>query len=339
MTDLTNAYNHCLPQWSVEIPWHQPQWQQILPYLQQQRLPHALLLQGPVGIGKAYFAERLAWRLLCHKPVDQLACGHCKSCKLLQAGTHPDLTHLQPEEKMYAIKIKQVREVKQNLQLTALQGGARVVIINPVMQMNINAANALLKHLEEPGNNTFFLLVHRWSAPLLATISSRCQKLTFTMPAVSEARPWLQQHGIAEEQLDLLLQLSSGAPLLALDMMKQDAITMRHKLLVDLTAIFRRQKTPTQVADDWKKLPLERILVWWHHWLIDLVKLKMTDSTINICNQDIIKLLKHVSAKTSIMAVYAMLDALQQHLQSLKQNPNAQLLCEDLLFRWHALTA
>lgn len=136
----------------------------------------------------------------------------------------------------------------------------------------------------------------------------------------------------------MLLQLGYGAPLLALNMMKQGAVITRHSLLVDLTAIFRGQKTPIQIAARWSKLPLEQILIWWYHWLTDLIRLKLTTDINSVYNIDIIKLLEHVSVRTSVVAVYTMLDSLQQHLLSLKQNPNAQLLCEDILFQWQALT-
>ena len=158
--------------------WHATAWQQLQTSHRQQRLPHALLLSGEAGIGKAEFAARLAASLLCEQPhVDGQACGTCHACQRLGAQTHPDRFRLEPEEPGKAIKVDAVRQLIRNLSLTGHYGGYRVVTVEPAELMNTNAANAFLKTLEEPPANTLLILITASPARLPATIRSRCQPL------------------------------------------------------------------------------------------------------------------------------------------------------------------
>ena len=125
MSEMADRY-HAL---NAEVfPWFLPQWQRVLSLFDQNRLPHALLLNGAPGIGKARLAESIAGYVMCHQPVDSKACGHCRSCELLASSGHPDLYYLQPDEAGKAIKVDQVRELTEFMQNTAQQGGYRVVV-------------------------------------------------------------------------------------------------------------------------------------------------------------------------------------------------------------------
>ena len=125
-------------------PWQAALWQQLASRKQH---AHAYLLHGPVGIGKRALAERLRALLLCQAPVGLAPCGQCKGCHLLAAGTHPDSFVLEPEEVDKAIRVDQVRELVSFVVQTAQLGGRKVVLLEPVEAMNLNAANALLKSL------------------------------------------------------------------------------------------------------------------------------------------------------------------------------------------------
>ena len=155
-------------------PWQQPLWQQLAGRSQH---AHAYLLHGPSGIGKRALAERLMAYLLCQSPSGLDACGNCKSCHLLAAGTHPDNFVLEPEEADKPIKVDQVRELVDFVVQTAQLGGRKVVLLEPAEAMNLNAANALLKSLEEPPANTLFFLMAHSPGRLLPTIRSRCRIL------------------------------------------------------------------------------------------------------------------------------------------------------------------
>ena len=106
-------------------PWQQDQWQHVNHMMQQQRLPHALIIGGVPGIGKLTFAKRLAAALLCQKLINGNACNQCKSCQLLAANSHPDYKLMQPEEAGKAILVDQVRNIQHAMATTAQQGGAR----------------------------------------------------------------------------------------------------------------------------------------------------------------------------------------------------------------------
>ncbi len=140
------------------LPWHHSTWQQLVRLADSGRLPHALLISGAHGVGKQQLAEALIARTLCAAPGDQ-ACGQCHSCAMLASGYHPDLLRVSPEEGKRQIRIDPIRDVNRFVSQTAQQGGYRVIVISPAEAMNVAAANALLKSLEEPGDKTLFILL------------------------------------------------------------------------------------------------------------------------------------------------------------------------------------
>jgi DNA polymerase III delta' subunit len=185
----------------MRYPWTHAQWTQLHQRRQQQRLPHALLLAGPPGLGKADFARDLAQSLLCEQPTAAgMACQHCRSCARFTATTHPDFLVVEPEEPGKAIKVDQVRDLISQFALASHQGGYRIAIVQPAEQMNLAAANSLLKTLEEPPADSLILLISARPSLLPATILSRCQRLEFAPPAHELALAWLnKQHDIPKD--------------------------------------------------------------------------------------------------------------------------------------------
>ncbi|MCO4837849.1 MAG: DNA polymerase III subunit delta' [Oceanospirillaceae bacterium] len=324
-------------------PWQTQQWSQLQKMIQQQHLPHALIVGGVPGLGKLSFVNALVATLLCQNKIDNNACGHCKSCQLLAANSHPDFKLLQPAEAGKAILVDQVRNIQHSLATTAQQGGARVVVINGACDLNLNSANALLKQLEEPGDHSYFLLIHQWPKVVLPTVRSRCQLLEMAKPTSEQGLTWLQQqlsdNELTIEATESLLQLANGAPLKALELYASKAQDLRHQMLVELTAILRGQKSTIEVAQSWQKKPLVPMLNWWIEWLNDLVKLKMTQEVSQVSNKDIVKLLQAVAKRSDIVAIYALLENLIQQLNFINQrrNLNPQLVCEELLHQWYLL--
>ena len=195
------------------------------------RLPHAILLQGRMGIGKLDFAVGLSKSLLCDQPLtDHHACGGCNSCNWYTQGNHPDLRILEPEEtasqggeddtagkpakKSQVISVDQVRDLADFLGLSSHRAGLRIVLLHPAEALNAASANALLKMLEEPPPDVLFLLVTHNAQRLLPTIRSRCNKIDMPFPERRLAECWLSEQGVpqAEERL----AYAGGAPLLAL---------------------------------------------------------------------------------------------------------------------------
>ena len=324
-------------------PWQQDQWLQLQNMIQQQHFPHALIVGGVPGLGKLTFVNTLVAALLCQNKINDNACGHCKSCQLLAVNSHPDFKLLQPVEAGKAILVDQVRNIQHAMATTAQQGGARVVVINGASDLNLNSANALLKHLEEPGDNSYFLLIHQWPKMVLPTVRSRCQLLDIAKPTPKQGLSWLQQQ-LSDDELTIeatesLLQLANGGPLKAIELHASKAQELRHQMLVELTAILRGQKNPIEVAQIWQKKPLVPMLNWWVGWLNDLVKLKMTEDASHVSNTDIVKLLQAVAKRSDIVAIYTLLENIIQQLNFINQRRNLspQLVCEELLYQWYFL--
>jgi DNA polymerase-3 subunit delta' len=230
-------------------------WQQLAGRSQH---AHAYLLHGPAGIGKRALAERLMASLLCQRPAAQGACGECKSCLLLKAGSHPDNYILEPEEADKAIKVDQVRDLVSFVVQTSQMGGRKVVLIEPVESMNINAANALLKSLEEPSGDTVLLLVSHQTSRLLPTIKSRCVQQACPLPSEAVSLAWLAKAlpDCSQEERIELLTLAAGSPLAAVNLQAQGVREQRAQVVEGVKKLLKQQQSPTQLAEGWNAIPL-----------------------------------------------------------------------------------
>lgn len=173
------------------------------------RLAHAWLLYGAKGIGKRCLAERLAMLALCET---NTGCGACHPCRLFVAGSHPDVFHAALIEGKRDISIEQVRDVLEFLSLSGAKGQRRIVILDDAERMNHQAANALLKGLEEPAAGNLLLIVCSDLERLPATIRSRCLLQHCAPLAEAEVRQVLEAMGIDAAYMPLALRLADGAP-------------------------------------------------------------------------------------------------------------------------------
>src|SRR3990167_298167 len=261
---------HCCRNcWSCTVaeayPWQEALWQQLAGRTQH---AHAYLLHGPAGIGKRALAERLMARLLCQRPAGLDACGQCKSCHLLAAGTHPDNYILQPEEADKAIKVDQVRELVNFVVQTAQLAGRKVVLVEPADAMNLNAANALLKSLEEPSGDTVLLLISHQPSRLLPTVRSRCVQQACPLPSASASLLWLQQAlpDCSAEEHHELLQLAGGSPLEAVRLHGQGVLAQRALVVDGVKKLIKQQIGVSQLAESWNAVPLILLFDWFCDW-------------------------------------------------------------------------
>jgi DNA polymerase-3 subunit delta' len=218
-------------------PWNEP----VLESLKKARarLPHALLIHGPRGIGKLALAEHFAQLLLCeHTDVQARPCRRCDACRWYLSGNHPDFRRLEPEalaktpppdaeaaeegsdaparrtrQPSIVITVEQVRALADFLNLRSHRGALRVALVHPAEDLYPNAANALLKSLEEPPLGAIFILVSHRPARLLPTVRSRCVAVPVPVPAANVALRWLASQGV--EKADRWLAFAGGAPLQA----------------------------------------------------------------------------------------------------------------------------
>lgn len=309
--------------------WQQPQWQKFITQNSSSNLPHAIMLSGNRGLGKSLFAKAMAETLLCSDATSS-ACGKCRSCKLIQNGSHPDLSVLRPEQAKKAIKIEQIRTIIDVVVNKPQLGGCQVVIIEPAEAMNLAAANALLKTLEEPPGNLFFILVAVTSFKLPATIRSRCQNIVFYPPSSKLALEFLQDRETDQQQMPLALQLAGNAPLLALELLQQEALPSYFELRARVLQLMQNSLDPISFASGTLGVDLEWALCVVQILLLDILKLKFTLNPTHIQNIDKVEVLQDLASRFSANGLSSSLDKITHLRARLVNNLNELLLLEDL---------
>lgn len=309
------------------FPWQSEQWQRVNQQQSQGQLPHALLLAGPPNIGKRNFARAFGYALLCQSTREGLACGECKGCELLKAQTHPDFLWLAPEETGKAVKIDQVRQLVETMAQTAQQGGIKVVIVEPAEAMNRNAANALLKTLEEPTGKALLILISDAPGRLLPTIRSRCQRLEFPVPPLLQTRAWLALRGVDEAKLEAVLTEADGRPLLASELLDGEGFASRQELSAEMAAVLLRQASAVQIADRWQQREWLDLLNGLHARITQALRLQL--GKVSAIDAAAIQL-----ARAQPVALFGLLDNINALMNQTKAggNPNRQLAIETFLF-------
>jgi DNA polymerase-3 subunit delta' len=222
----------------MTMPWLDPVREEFRERLRGDRLAHAILLSGPGGTGKLGLAKEMTAALLCLES-SLPSCGKCRSCQLLVSGAHPDFRLLTfvPNEKgkmRTEIVIGQVRKLISSLQLTTTISKRKLALIHPAEAMNRNAANALLKTLEEPPGDAVMILLANDPSRLAITIRSRCQNLHVRLPDAAVAQAWLMEsEGCAQAEAEQALKAAAGSPLGASELLPEGG--MAHYQLVSDT--------------------------------------------------------------------------------------------------------
>lgn len=237
------------------MPWHAADWARLQARRQRGSLPHALLLCGPAGLGKRAFAQRFVRGLLCERAQDGEACGQCRSCLLLDAGTHPDAATLsfglrRDGTPRTEIVVEQIRELSARLAMSSQFGGWQVTLIDPADAMNAAAANALLKTLEEPAAQTMLILLADAPWRLPQTIRSRCQRIEFAVPEPTVAQAWLQGQGVVKPGDALAAAL--GNPGLALAWAQEGALQRCAEVRRDLAALATGRGQVAEMVKRWQ---------------------------------------------------------------------------------------
>ncbi|MGN6312792.1 MAG: DNA polymerase III subunit delta' [Rhodanobacteraceae bacterium] len=237
-----------LPAWQAQA------WHTLAQRAERGSLPHALLLGGAEGLGKRAFAEAFVRARLCEHPRDGFACGNCRACALLEAGTHPDRILVTRElgsegKPRKEIVVEQIRELSARLAMATQLGGWQIAVIDPADAMNAAAANALLKTLEEPTSSSMILLIADQPWRLPATIRSRCQRVDFAFPAREEAEQWLDGQGIVDAER--ALDAAGGNPGRALAFAQNEELQRRDSVARDLGALARGRVPVYAIAQAW----------------------------------------------------------------------------------------
>jgi DNA polymerase-3 subunit delta' len=328
----------------VPLPWQQELWLELSALALQQRLPHALLLAGPGGVGKRHFALALLAFVLCESR-SGYACGTCRSCQQLAVGAQPNanwlsldgllglaatadrrhpqaLVHWQPpkENKRRDLTIDGARALMQRLALTSHYGQAKVALVDPADELNANAVNALLKTIEEPPAATHLILVTERPQGLPATLRSRCQQIRFSPPPRAAASVWLQAEGVAEAEE--ALDEASGAPLLAAQWARAGALAQRREWAQEWRAVAQRKRDPVSVAGAVAREELPQLLDWLLRWLATQLRQALGGAATAAAPDQLAHMIEHAT----------------EARRGLDGNANPQLLLEALLVEWARLT-
>jgi DNA polymerase-3 subunit delta' len=328
--------------YNAPLPWQEDLWRELTAQVLQQRLSHAVLLTGPDGAGKRWFARALAAFLLCEQRGVH-ACGQCRSCVQLAVGAHPNALHLgndgllgmalnangqheqglihwEPEEKSQRrdISIKAARTLIERLSLSSHYGGSRVAIVDPADALNVNSVNALLKTIEEPPPATYLLLVAARPQALAATLRSRCQRVRMPLPSTDVAAEWLSAQGQPGDSREALAA-AYGAPLHALELMQGDDLSLRRTWIELWTGVGRRRTDPVTAAARIDRDHLAAHLRWAWGWLYEHLRSRA---------------LRADAEPAALEALEAMLDEVIEALRLVGGNAQPQLLLESLFVNW-----
>ncbi|PIJ51944.1 DNA polymerase III subunit delta' [Erwinia sp. OLTSP20] len=320
-------------------PWLTAPYRQLVEQHQQGRAHHALLIQAQPGMGDASLVWGLSRWLMCQQRDGLKSCGHCHSCQLMQAMTHPDWYRLEAEPGKSALGIDAVRQVTEKLYHRAQQGGEKIVWLPAAGQLTEAAANALLKTLEEPPDSTWFILCSHQPGRLLATLRSRCISWHLAPPEETFSQQWLHsQTQKSAEEIITALRLSSGAPVAALGLLDDKRWAARHALC---------QGLPGALSEDMLSLlPLlnhddvaER-LGWLCTLLLDALKWQQ-NGALSLANIDSQTLVSQIASR---LPARVLDESLRQWMHCREQlltvaAVNRELLLTDCLLRWEKLLA
>ena len=321
------------------FPWHSDKWSQTTRYFKDKRLAHAVLLSGPEDIGKLEFCLAYIQRLNCTNPtLDDHACGSCRDCQLFSANTHPDIRLINANDddldknKVEQVKVDDVRDINQFIMLSRQQGEYKVVCINYAETMNINAANALLKTLEEPPQNSILFLISHRADSLLPTIKSRCQIWKFNLPGEAESLAWLTQQK-ADDKWPSLLKVAGFRPLLALELQQSGLGEDRLDFYRDVHQLFHGKINITKVSAKHQDVQLERIVGWQQAWCADLVRCHYENEPVTLENPDIRRSLHSLVGRVDLHLLFRFMDKLIELRRFSSAPLNKRLFIEDMLIR------
>lgn len=331
---------------SHTMPWLSEPWRSIQTRLADRRLPHALLLVGERGVGKRAFADAVAALLVCDRPQPGesgylLACGQCKQCELIAGESHPDIRRYRPE-KSRMVKVDQVRALSGFAVASPQVARHKVAIIDRADQLNINAANALLKTLEEPLADVTLLLLQEHGRPVLPTIRSRCQSLVLPLPDEQQAQQWLvsavqqmpETERPAAEILAKALTMTGNAPHLALDYATGDFITLRDAAL-DAFRQFMKGKLPVgEAAKAFKALGLDDTLWQFEAWAVDLARCCAGGTP---RDPEAAEMMAYLARSNPPWVAHDLMDRVRESREAGVYNASPELEAAQLLMAWQAL--
>jgi len=302
------------------IPWLAGLQRSLSEAITTDRLGHAVLIQVDPGLGGDWLATWLAARLFCSAPSGVKPCGDCLYCRRVVSGEQPDLMRLSPIEESKEIRIDQVREMAAELALTGHGRGRKVAVITPADRLNRNAANALLKTLEEPAGSSLLLLVTGESSRLPATVQSRCTRVGVPVPPRAELEDWLRAHGGKNSDWKAVMDAIGPRPFVALQVESETIADLQRETMRALDQVLAGTLDPVETAETWGKEGFALRIACIETWLVTRIREWATGS-------------RPVQAE----ALFAALDDAREGRQWAETPINKPLALERLLWRLNAI--
>jgi len=310
-------------EWAVDL---------LLHGLSGGRVSHATLIVGPPYIGKTTLARWFAQALNCTGGLPE-PCGECPSCRKLSSGNHPDVQILDAPGQ--TLKISEVRDLQHDLSLSPYEGRWRVALLCDFERATVEAANALLKTLEEPAAQVVLLLTALEAGALLPTIVSRCQVLSLRpLPLAQVKDALVARWGADPVQAELLAYLSGGRLGWAVRALADQALLARRAErlddLVTLSAEGRVERLAYAAALSRDPALAREVLALWLGWWHDVLLLA-SGSQVNVTNVDRLAALRQQAGQVSLRQAQRMVARLRSIVNNLDQNVNLRLALEVLL--------
>lgn len=319
------------------LPWQRPLWETVAASIRGDRLGHALLIAGPAGAGKRHFAACITAALWCrHRDADGTACGLCPDCLQVISEAHSGYFQLRVEDGKRDIAVDAVRVLIEKLTITQYDGRAKVAIIDPADSLNVNGVNALLKTIEEPTPGSHLLLVSNRPQALVPTLRSRCQRLAIAAPAREAAMAWLRSASggkFDDAAIARSLELASGAPLKALELLDGNGLAIRDTWARSLLDLASGRGEPVPIAEDISKTDPQAWVQWLYGWLTGLLRLRVASGS----GSD--QALTNLSQRLPAELLDRYLAEVQSALERIHGAADKKLVIESLLIGWIALLA
>lgn len=308
--------------------------------LKSERLPHAMIFSGLEGIGKFSVAMSLSASLFCDTPAEESFCGNCRQCRLIEAGTHPDLQIIQIEENHKEIGIDSIRNLIPIVHKKPFLARVKSVIIDQADLMTDEASNALLKILEEPPGNAYFFLITSKSASLLPTIRSRSQFFRFSAVSAGEIETFLLNRGYSSAEARLASHMSSGsiADVLKWDSKRFEETAKLMNMLMDLIedGNFLSMTDIVRSLSAGRK-EFDMIMGYCYSVFRDLLLIKTGCNPSLLINGSYKDKLESICSNISTEKIVGLLESFDRWLQANRKNLNLKMNSEDFAIQLAAI--
>jgi DNA polymerase-3 subunit delta' len=326
---MTNPWNILGHDWAVEM---------LHKHAARGEFRHAYLFAGPPGLGRRTLALRFAQALNCATPLAPgVPCGECRDCKQIEGMRHPDVNIIQADSEGGTLKVDQIREVQRALSLKPYQVNYRVALFLRFHEANDNAANALLKTLEEAPGHAVLILTADTPEQLLPTIISRCEIIRLRPLPVAAIEADLIERGVEEERARLLAHISGGRPGYARTLVEDGSLLeKREERLNDLQSLLPAPRVEKfsyadKLAKD-KDAMRQAILIWLSYWRD--VLLRTAGANTALVNIDRNMEIEFLASRLDLPTARRVVGSLENALEKMERNVNSRLLAEVLLMDW-----